>query len=368
MIHEARNLKDKNITLLQNLATGFSRWWFTFWHILLIPLLAITAAMAFGALILSIFGYDPINALGNLSQGIFGNQRNLSEALVRTTPIIFTATGVSVAYSCSVWNIGAEGQYYFGAIVGTWIGIHGGNLPGYILIPIGLIAGFLGGGFWGSIPGWLKARFRVNEVVMTVMLNYISLAIGSFLVTGPMKEKAGIFPQTDPIVNAAVLPKIWEPTRLHLGFIIAIGVAILMAIILFRTPLGFAIRTTGKNPQTARYAGMQTDKTIIMAMFLSGGVSGLGGAVQVYGITHNLQAMLSPGVGFTGISVSVLVGNNPLGTILSGFLFGALQSGSEMMQINTGIPSELIQIIQGITVAFVVLFGTMRLLKPQPKQ
>ncbi len=332
------------------------------------PLLAVTAAIVLGGLILSIFGYDPINALGHLSQGIFGNQRNFSEVLVRTTPFIFTATGVAIAYSCSIWNIGAEGQFYFGAIIATWVGIHAGSLPGFLLIPLGLAAGFLGGGFWGSIPGFLKARFRVNEVVMTVMLNYIALAIGSYLVTGPMKEKVGGFQQTDPIATAAQLPKIWEPTRLHLGFVIAIGIAVLMAVILFRSPLGFAIRTVGKNPQTARYAGIQIDKTIIIAMLLSGGIAGLGGAVQVYGVTRSLQAELSPGVGFTGISASVLVNNNPLGILLSGFLFGALQSGSEMMQINTGIPLELIQIIQGITVAFVVLFGTIRLMRLQSKQ
>lgn len=342
--------------------------WQSFRGTFFAPALAVLASLLVGAIILAFFGYDPVKAYSFMLQGIFGNQRNISEVLVKATPLIFTGICAAMAYTCGVWNIGGEGQFIVGAIAATWVGVHGEGVPSFLLIPAIFLAGFLAGGGWAILPGWLKVRLNVNEVVMTIMLNYIALGLTSYLVTGPMKEKGGLFPQSDPLVDAARLPSIWEPTRLNIGFVVAILLAIIMTIVLFRTPLGFAIRTTGVSPKTAQYAGIHIDRTIILAMLLSGGAAGLGGAVEVAGLTGRLWAIVSPGYGFDGIAVSLLVMNNPLGTILSGVLFGSLRAGSELMQINAGIPAVLIRIIQGLTIVFVIGFGTINFVSLRKKK
>lgn len=310
---------------------------------------------------LTVSGYNPIDGYKAMWEGAFGSARVFSEVLIKATPLILIGAGIAVAFRCGVWNIGAEGQFYAGAIAATWVGITLKSLPAGVLIPLVLLAGFVGGGFLAIIPGWLKIRLKINEVVMTIMLNYIMLGITSYLVTGPMQEQAHIFPQTDEIVPAARLPMIWPGTRLHVGFIIALLVAVIAAVVLFRTPLGYAIRTVGLNPETARYAGIHVNRNIILAMLMSGGAAGIGGAVEVAGLAWRLFATISPGYGYDGIAVSLLAYNNPLYTIFSGFLFGALRASSELMQMNAQIPSVLFQIIQGVIIAFVMIFGVLRM-------
>jgi len=340
------------------------------WQILrsaiLVPSLAVLAALAVGALILLVFGYNPVSAYVVMLEGIFGSQRNLTEVLVKATPLIFTGIAVAVAYSGGVWNIGGEGQFYLGAISATYVGIYWGQLPPALLIPLVMAAGFIGGGLWAIIPGLLKAWVDANEVVVTIMLNYIAMGITSFLVTGPMQEARGFYPQTELISASARLPRFLPPTRLHVGFLLAVALAIVVTIILRRTPLGYSIRAIGASLNTARFAGIPINRTIVTAMVLSGGAAGLGGAVEISGLTWRLFATVSSGYGFDGIAVSLLVQNNPLGTILSGFLFGALRAGSELMQMNASIPSVLIEVIQGLTIAFVIGFSAYNLLKPKP--
>jgi simple sugar transport system permease protein len=331
---------------------------------LLRPSLAVLGALAAGAAILAVFGYDPVQAYGVMGQGVFGNLRNFTEVLVKTTPLIFTGIAVAVAYTGGVWNIGGEGQFYLGAIGAAVVGLYGGELPPVVLVPLVLAAGFIAGGLWATIPGLLKAWVDANEVVVTIMLNYIAMGLASFLVTGPLQEARGYYPQTELIAEAARLPRLLPPTRLHLGFLLAIALAILMTVVLRRTPLGYAIRTIGASLNTARFAGIPVNRTIVTAMLLSGGAAGLGGAVEIAGLTGRLYATVSSGYGFDGIAVSLLVQNHPLGTILSGLLFGALRAGSELMQMNAGIPAVLIEIIQGLTIAFVIGLSVWRGFKP----
>jgi len=344
------------------------RIWLGIRNSILLPLLAVAAALLIGALILWAFGYDPISSYALMWGGIFGSQRNFSEVLLKTTPLVFCGVAVAIAYSCGVWNIGAEGQFYMGAVGATYVGVYWGELPAWVLLPVVFIVGFIGGGFWAIIPGLLKAWINANEVVVTIMLNYVALGITSYLVTGPMKEAKGYFPQTDMIVEAARLPRIWLPTRVHIGVVMAVILAVIVTIVLYRTPLGFAIRTVGSSPKAARFAGMPVNRTIIIAMLISGGSAGLGGTVEIAGLAYRLFAHISPGYGFDGIAVSLIVHNNPLGTILSGLLFGGLRAGSEIMQISAGIPSVLIEIIQGMTIAFVIAFGVYRAVKQQQKK
>jgi len=321
------------------------------------PLAAIPIALSIGAIVLYLAGYDPVQAYSAMWQGAFKNRAAVTEVLIKATPLIFIGVGLAVAFRCSIWNIGAEGQFYMGAVASTAVGIYMGALPKFVLVPLVLIAGAAGGALWGMLAAYLKNRFGVNEVVSTIMLNYIAIFITGYLVTGPMIETAGLFAQTPKISENARLWRFLPPTRLHIGFIIAIVLAILLYILIFKTSVGYSIRAVGINPDAARYAGINVKRNILLAMAISGGAAGLGGAVEVAAISYRLYQLISPGYGFDGIAVSLLVNNNPLGVIFSGILFGALRSGSEVMQMNAKVPSALVFMIQGLVVLSVVAFG-----------
>jgi simple sugar transport system permease protein len=217
------------------------------------------------------------------------------------------------------------------------------------------------------IAGWLKVRFNASEIVTTIMLNYIAIIGTSYLVTGPMIEAVGQYPQTAKISALAVLPRILPPTRLHLGFLVALIVALILYILLFKTTTGYGIRAVGMNANAARYAGIDVSRNILLAMAISGGAAGLAGGVELAGIALRLYQQISPGFGYDGIAVALLAGNNPLGIILSGILFGALRSGSEMMQITAKIPSVLVFAIQGLIILAVVAFGVFQMRSTRKK-
>jgi len=324
------------------------------------PLIAIPISLLIGAVILLLSGYDPIAAYQAMWQGAFKDRVAVTEVLVKATPLIFIGAGLAVAFRCSIWNIGAEGQFYVGAVLATVVGIYLGNLPGVILMPLVLVVGMAGGALWGMLAAYLKNRFGASEVVTTIMLNYIAVYITGYLVTGPMIETKGLFAQTPKISESAWLPRFLPPTRLHIGFILAIVFCIVLYILVFKTSVGFAIRAVGFNPDAARYASINVRSNILLAMAISGGAAGLGGAVEVAGISYRLYQLISPGYGFDGIAVSLLVGNNPLGVIFSGILFGALRSGAEVMQLSAKVPSVLVFAIQGLVILSVVATGAYR--------
>lgn len=331
----------------------------TLWQNIGLPVLAIAAALCAGALLLAATGFNVVAAYSALWQGIFGNPRNIAEAMLRATPLILVGTGIAIAFRCGIWNIGAEGQFYMGAAAGAFIGLRFGNLPPLLAIGLALLAGVVAGGAWAGLAGWLKVRLGLNEVVTTIMLNYIAIGIVSYLVTGPWQEAAHYNPQTDEIAAALVLPRLWPPARVHAGFLIALIVPLLASILLFRTPWGYALRAVGLNPQAAKHAGINVNRQYVLAMWLSGGAAGLAGAIEIFGVIGRLYENISPGYGFTGIAVSLLANNNPLGTIVSGLLFGALTTGSEMMQLTAKIPSSMTFILQGLIVVFLVAFRAL---------
>jgi simple sugar transport system permease protein len=320
------------------------------------PLLALVAALSVGALLLLLTGFDPVQAYAAMWEGIVGSTRNVGEALLRATPLILIGTGIAIAFRCGIWNIGAEGQLYMGAAAGTAVGLTAGALSPWISVPLALVAGMVAGGLWAAIAGWLKVRLQLNEVVTTIMLNYIAIGLISWLVTGPMQEASGYNPQTDEIAASMVLVRIFPPTRLHLGFLFAVAVAILAGILLFRTHWGYALRAVGANPTAALYAGINVNRQFVLAMFLSGACAGIAGAVEILGVIGRMYETIGAGYGFTGIAVSLLVGNNPFGVIFSGILFGALSTGSELMQLTAKIPSVMTFILQGLIIAFLVSF------------
>ena len=325
------------------------------------PLAALAVALLISGVILLAAGYNPVEAYQVLWEGAFGDVRAISEVLIRATPLIIIGVGLTVAFRCSIWNIGAEGQFYAGAILSTATGIYLGNLPGIILIPLVLLMGIIGGALWGMLAGYLKVRFGASEIVTTIMLNFIAIIGTSYLVTGPMIEEVGKFPQTAKIAEAAWLPRFLPPTRLHIGFIIAVVLAFLVYILIYKTSTGYAIRAVGINPDAARYAGINVNANILLAMGISGGAAGLAGAIEVAGITYRLYQTISPGYGFTAIAVALLANNHPVGVIITGILFGALSSGAEVMQISAKVPSVLVFAIQGIVILCVVALGLYRI-------
>ena len=350
-----------------NTRRPFERFLRSFTRNILVPIAAILVALLVSALILLAAGFNPIISYGAMWQGAFGDLRTFTEVLIKATPLILIASGLAVAFRCSIWNIGAEGQFYAGAVASTAVGIYLGFLPSVILIPLILVAGTLGGALWGMIAGWLKVRFNASEIVTTIMLNYIAIIGTSYLVTGPMIEAVGQYPQTAKISPLAVLPRILPPTRLHLGFLVALIVALILYILLFKTTTGYGIRAVGMNANAARYAGIDVSRNILLAMAISGGAAGLAGGVELSGIALRLYQQISPGFGYDGIAVALLAGNNPLGIILSGILFGALRSGSEMMQITAKIPSVLVFAIQGLIILAVVAFGVFQMRSTRKK-
>ena len=332
------------------------------------PFAAIPIALMIGGLFLLLAGYDPVKAYSAMWDGAFKDKTAFTEVLIKATPLIFIGIGLAVAFKCSIWNIGAEGQFYAGAVMATVTGIYLGSLPRVILMPLVLIMGVAGGALWGMLAAFLKNRFGANEVVTTIMLNYIAIFFTGFLVTGPMIETKGLFPQTPKISEAAWLPRILPPTRLHVGFIIALVLAVLLYILIFKTTTGYTLRAVGTNPEAARYAGINVKRNILLAMAISGGAAGLAGAVEIAAISYRLYQLISPGFGFDGIAVSLLVNNNPLGIIFSGFLFGALRSGAEVMMMNAKVPSVLVSMIQGLVILSVVAFGVHRIVTKEREE
>ncbi|MDR3573760.1 MAG: ABC transporter permease [Anaerolineaceae bacterium] len=296
-----------------------------------------------------------------------GNQKDLIaafnpilESLVATTPYIFAGLAVALGFRAGVFNIGAEGQLYMGAIFSVYAGYSIVGVPAIIHIPLALLAGALGGAIWGFIPGWLKAKTGAHEVINTIMLNYVAFHFSEWMLNGPMK-RPGYDPISPTIQPSAMLPVFFPaPSRFHLGFFIALGVAFLVYWYLFKTTWGFELRTVGANLFAAKYAGMNITRTTILAMTLSGALAGLAGANEVLGVNHNLALSFSSGYGFNSIALALLGGSHPLGVVLASLLFGTLNNGATQMQVAAGIPIDIISVLQGIILAFVAAPAIIR--------
>ncbi len=322
-----------------------------------IPFVAVLAALLIGAGVIAFIGVDPWIAYKSLFMGSLSNVNSMAETLVKTTPLIFTALSYAFAARCGLVNLGAEGQLYAGAIFSTTLAIYLTGLPMIIHLPVAISAGFIGGGLWGLLAGWLKVRFGASEVITTIMLNYIAVHFLSFLVTGPMIEPPGNFPQTPQAQLSAILPKIVPGTRLHLGFIIALLAILFYYFFLWKTTTGYETRVVGLNPTAAEYAGINPTKNALLAMFIAGGFAGLAGTSEILGIQLRMFQAFSPGYGFDGIAVALLGGGTPVGILIAGILFGILRSGANMMQMLARVPIAIIYIIQAFVIIFVISSG-----------
>lgn len=329
----------------------------------LLPVFATLAALLVGAIMLLLLKVNPIEAYRAMWDGAFGSQNALAETLTKATPLLLVGLGICISFRGDVINIGGEGQMIVGAILGTLVGINLVDWPGWAVVPIALVAGFIGGAIWGGIPGVLKAYFKVNEILSTVMMNAIAVQLMNFLLRGPMidpsqAELASKIPQTARLIDAFRLPR-WVPTRLHLGALIAVVLAILVYILLWRTTWGYRIRAVGQNPDASRYAGVKVRNYIVLALILSGAFAGLAGVMQVYGVNYRMitdgsASGFTGSAGFNGIVAALFGGLHPIGTIPASILFGALLVGANKMQRVVQVPSALITALNGLVVVFVV--------------
>ncbi len=332
-------------------------------NVVLVPLAAGGLALLVGAFIILALGKSPIEAYVGMLQGAFGSPNAIADSLVKAGPLIFVGVGICVAYRGGVINIGGEGQIVMGALLATVTVLALKPLPGIVLIPAALLAGCIGGGFWGSIAGYLKARFKVNEVLSTVMLNAIAVYIMTFLLHGALMDPTELdnaihIPQTERFPLWADLPR-FVPTRLHAGIVLAVLMAVLIYILLWRTPIGYRIRAVGFNTIASKYAGIQVSRYQILAITISGALSGLAGAVEVLGVNHRLftdgsATGFTGSAGFNGIVVALFGGLHPLGTIPAAFLFGSLLTGANSLQRTVQVPSAFVTTLDGLVVIFVV--------------
>jgi len=321
-----------------------------------VALLSLAFTLLVTAALLSLGGHDPRLALSALVGGAAGTpDALLSVTLVRTVPLLLTGLAVAVAFRAGIWNIGAEGQLYAGAVVAAWVGISGEGLPAPILLPAVLLGSAAGGMAWAWLPAFLKVRRGVGEVITTLLLNFVAIHLAAWMVHGPLQEARGVFPQTDPIAAAARLPLLIPGSRLHWGFALAVLLAVGGWVLLRYTVFGFRLRALGASPEAAAAAGRVEPRRLTWQVFLlSGALAGLAGGVEVSGLTYALYEGLSPGHGYTAIAVALLAGLNPLGVIGTATFFGALEGGAGAMQRVAAVPAAWVRGVEALVILSVL--------------
>lgn len=324
------------------------------WLTRLLPsVAALGVALAVSALVIAAAGASPIHAFAALWGGAFGGLDSLSETLVKTCPLLLCGLAVALAFQTGIWNIGAEGQLLMGALAAAWLGSRI-SAPALVGTPLVLVGAVAAGAVWGAVAGTLKVRRQVNEVISTIMLNFIALGLIGYLVQGPLMESGGRYPQTDAVLAALRLPRFAPPLRLHAGLLLAALAASTVQFVLYRTVFGYELRAAGANPNAARLAGIDVGRRMLWAMILSGGLAGLAGGVEVSAVTFRLYERFSPGYGFTAIAVGLLGRLAPVGVTIAAMLFGALEAGSNAMQREAGVSSVLVSIIQATVILFLI--------------
>lgn len=323
-------------------------------------ILGVILAFIAGAVFLWAFKESPAEAYGALLKGAFSSKRYIAETLLSMTPLIFGGLAVALGFRCGLFNMGVEGQIVLGGMAASYIG-YAWDLPGYIHLPLAILGGALAGGLWGAIPGYLKAKHKIHEVITTIMLNYIVFQVAAFMIAvdGPMKADNEL-PVSPDILQTAKLVRIWEGTRLSGGIFIALGIAILVWVFLFKTRLGYKMRAVGFNASAAEYAGIKPGKMMTWAMFLSGALGGIAGAVEVLGVHYKFYATFSPGYGWDAIAVALLGQLHPVGVVASAFLFGVLRSGSITMQAIAQISKDIVLILSALIIFFTAMNQTLR--------
>jgi len=354
--------------MLRSKISNLLRIFFANWvDSLLVPLLAVVTAVVVGGLVILAVGGNPFAAYIGLFQGAFGTPKSISETAVWATPYIFAGLAVALAFKGGLFNIGAEGQLALGAVIASLVGYAlpdwlGFDLPAIIHVPLAIGLGALGGALWASIPGALKAYTGGHEVINTIMMNYIALNMTSYLLNGPMKDPnpQNVIARTPEIAVTARIPPLFDGFRVHWGVVLALLAAWLVWFLLWKTTLGFEIRTVGANPDAAKYAGINVKRTIILTMAFSGFLAGLAGTIEVTGLNYRHELGFSIGYGFDAIAIALLGKTHPLGVVLASILFGAMRNGATRMQFLTQIPVDVISVIQALILLFVAADAIIR--------
>jgi general nucleoside transport system permease protein len=315
-----------------------SYWW--------VPIVSVVMALLFCSIFILMKGLNPFNVYAQMAIGAFGSPFGVSETLVKTIPLLLCGVGVAIAYRINIWNIGAEGQFAAGAIAATAVTIYIPGLPGILTIPVMFLAGAAAGALWGMLTALPRMLFQVNEIITSLMLNYIALTLIDYFVFGPWKNPNGFnFPGTVNFTPAQQLYS-FAGSRVHMGLVFAIAAVLVYAFLIYRTRWGYELKVLGANPEAARYAGINITKHVLIVMLISGGLAGIAGMSEVSGVAHRLLYGISPGYGYTAIIVAWLAKLNPFGMIVSSFLFGGLIVGGYSVQ-SIGLPPEVSLMVQG---------------------
>ena len=323
--------------------------------------LALFAAFLLGGILILFFGESPLEVYGLLWQSIFGSLDDFGYVLFNATPLIFTGLAVTLGFKGGLFNIGCEGQLYLGGFAAAWVGFHLNWGGGWLIIPACMVSAILAGGLWGAIPGALKARYGVHEVINTIMLNFIAIALTNYLVTEIYQAPGQMSPHTHPIHEAARLPRLaafssaFLPSNpVNVTLFIAFALIGLTQFLLTRTKWGYEIRFVGNAPEVATYGGIDVRRVTVWTMALSGAVASFAGVWEVMGYRYRFLDNFSPGFGFTGIAVALLGRNHPYGVLFAALLFGALNKGALDIEILTNVPRELFLIIQAVLILLLI--------------
>ena len=311
------------------------------------------------ALVLLAIGASPLETYKTILTGPLSDLFGVTEVLVRSVPLMLVGLGIAISFRSGIINIGAVGQIQMGVIASTAVALAFPGLPKLYLLPMALLAGALAGALWGGIAGWLRARLQVNEILSTVMLNYIAAQIYTYLLRGPMLDPTELetgsgTPQPMRLPVAAFLDQIVPGTRLHTGLILALVAAVLVWVLLWKTTLGFRMRAAGAGAKAARYAGISVEKYLVVAMLFAGGFAGLAGAVEVTGVHHRAIEGISSGYGFAGIVVALFGMLHPGGIVPSSVFFGILLIGADMTQRSASVPANMVLVLQGVIILSIV--------------
>jgi general nucleoside transport system permease protein len=324
------------------------------------PVIAIALTLVVGAFIFIAAGVDPLEGSWTYFVSPLASSYSAQEVLVKASPLILIALGLSLCFQANVWNIGAEGQYTMGAVFGGWAALMLADFNTPLVLIAVLFTGIVGGLLWAAIPALLKTVFRANEILTSLMLTYVALLLLDYLVRGPLRDPAGYnFPESAMFSSSATLPTLMAGGRLHLGVLFAFAIAIIMAIALPTTLKGFEIRTVGQAPKAARFAGFGANAMVLFVFLASGGLAGLAGVSEVAGTIGQLLPTISPGYGFTAIIVAFLGRLNPIGIVFAGIIMSISFIGGEAAQIRLGLPLDVAKVFQGILLFFILACDTL---------
>lgn len=330
------------------------------WLVVAAPLGALGAALLLATLVLAAIGIAPLPALRLVVEGAVGSPFALAETATRATPLLLTGLAAAIAFRARFWNIGGEGQLYLGAMAAVAVGSGAVEAPPILLLPLVLAAAALAGAIGALLPALGKVRAGADEVVTTLLLNFVIALLVQMMLEGPMKDPMGLgWPQSPPLLDEAMLPRLVERQRLHAGLLLGLGLALLLQIVVARTVWGLGVRAVGHNPRAAAYAGLPVARTTLLVAMLSGALAGLAGAGEVAGLKGYLTADLSPGYGYAGIVVAMLAGLAPLAVVPAAFLIAAVFVGADTMGRTLGISSYFADLVLAFALLFVLVGGLL---------